>query len=447
MAVSITYNSQSLANQISRISFQRDKAQAVLSVEFAPAAGDVETVVAALKKWDKTLVISSGGWSQTYKLNDTSGAIGYVTCRTSVEKAGSVLDSSGRKRLRFTAIIELQSVDDDGFRDWSAICETDVQGRKTVTITGIVTGQGSTSAQDNFDTNIASIEGAFLTLYGGTYEQPVTLQEDVDRHNGRFRFTRVHAELLETVNQYSDPGGGLAENRDSDIRFVNWDIRRTRVLDRGRNHPHVSFYTVSWSAVLAKGKTGFTAQYDGALRALVIKRLKAQFGVSSKLVLRQDDVTYSSTRQSAGATWTARVVGGSTISYVETLRTPFKLADYDKVMSGNDFEVEPYSPGLIGEVIQKVEHITQDAAPPIPPAPVIAGLLADAKLVMLEMDPEWSSTNVGKAEGANNEVTAEAVDHTLKYTARFVIRKRPSVTDVESVPQGARGKPSKAVYG
>jgi hypothetical protein len=447
MAVSITYNSQALANQIGRLSFQRTKTQATLSVEFAPDASNVETVIAALQKWDKDLVISTTGWSQTFKLNDTSSAVAFVSCRTAVDKTGSVLDSSGRKRLRFTAILELQDVDDDGFMDWAASCEEDVQGRKTVTVTGLVTAKNSANAKTQFEADIATIEGAFLTLYGGTYEQPYTVHDGMDRYKGRFQFARVHTQLLETVNQYSDTGSGDVENLDTDIRFVSWGIRRTTVMERGNDDAHVSFYSIRWGAVLAAGKTGIISQYDAGIRALVIKRLRDQFGDTGKLVLRNDDVDYSSTDQSCSANWIARVVGGTTVSYSETIRMPLKLADYDKVMSGGDFDIEPYSPGMMGEIIQTVEHVSQDVVPPIPPAPLIGGLAIGAKLVLLELDPEWGSVNLGRDDGGDGtNSVATAIDYSLKCIARYAIRKPPGFTPIESVPQGARGKPSKAVY-
>lgn len=436
MAVSITYNSQSLANQIGRISFQRDKGQAVFSIEFAPASSDVESVITALKKWDKTLVISTANWSQTFKLNDNSGALAYVTCRTSVEKAGiSALDNTGRKRLRFTAIIELQSVDDDGFRDWSADCDTDAQGRKVVTVTGVVTGSGSTSAKDQFENNIAAIENAYLTLWGGTYEKPVTRVASVDRYTGRHVFSRTHVQLLE-VNNVKSSG---TESRDTDIIFPTFSIRRSTQLERGRAHPHVKFFAVRWSATFSVGKTGIISLWDTTIRALLVARINSQFGNSRSLVMVQDEIDYSSTEQSASGQWVVRAAGGDTVSYVEEIEAPFKVADYDQVMNGVDFNVEAYGAGIIMEIIQNVVHVQQGSAPPIPPAPIVSGLVAGAKLVLLEGTPKWGSTRRGVSSGSGGDTVDEVEDHTLTWKARYVVRKKPEGSPVPRPPSGAKG--------
>lgn len=436
MTVAITYNGQALDNQIGRISFQRDKAQASLSVEFAPDADQVEAVAAALKKWDKTLVIQTEEWSQTFKLNDNSGAIAYVACRTSVVKAGSVLDSNGRKRLRFTALMELQSVDDDGFRDWSASCEEDSQGRKVVTVTGVVTGSGSTSAKDQFESNIAAIEGAFLTLYGGTYEKPVTRIDDVDRYTGRYVFSRTHVQLLE-VNNIRSAG---SESRDAEIIFPQFSIRRSTQLDRGSDHAHVRHYTVTWNATFSVGKTGIIGLYDTTIRALLIARINSQFGNDSTLALLQDEIDYSSTAQAASGVWVVRAAGSSTLRYREEIEVVMKFADYDKVFDGQDLGIEAYSAGMTMEVIQTVEHVTQNTAPPIPPAPLIAGLAAGAALVLLEARPKWGDSRKGIATGDGTDQAAVVKDNQLTWVARYAVRKPPAATPITRQPAGAKGK-------
>jgi hypothetical protein len=429
VTVAITYNSQALTNQISRVSFQVDKAQAVFSCEFAPAASDVETAIVALKKWDKEFVISSTGWSQTFKLNNTSGAIAYVTCRTAVEKVGSVLDSRGRKRLRFTAIMELQSVDDAGFRDWAADCDTDAQGRKVITVQGVVTGSGATTAKANFESGIAAIEGAFITLYGGTYEKPVTKAIGLDRHTGRHHFSRTHVQLLEINNVRS----GGSETRDVDIIFPTFSIRRSKQLERGSGHAPVTLYAVRWSATLSVGKTGIIALYDTTIRALLIARINSQFMI-------QDDIDYSSSEQSVASTWVVRAAGSETIRYQEQLEAVGKVADYDQVMDGLDNSIEAYSAGMIIEIVQTVEHVTQNTAPPIPPAPIIGGLIAGAKLVLLEFHPKWSSIKRGISTGNGSDVAEEVSDTLLQWTARWVARKKPEGSPVVKQPSGARGK-------
>jgi hypothetical protein len=436
VSVSITYNGQALTNQISRVSFQVDKAQAVFSCEFAPDAGNVETAIVALKKWDKEFVISSIGWSQTFKLNSTASAIAYVTCRTAVEKASSVLDSRGRKRLRFTAIMELQSVDDAGFRDWAADCDTDAQGRKVITVQGVVTGSGATTAKANFESGIAAIEGAFITLYGGTYEKPVTKAIGLDRYTGRHAFSRTHVQLLEINNVRS----GGSETRDVDIIFPTFSIRRTTQLERGSNHPHVKLYAVRWSATLSVGKTGAIALHDSTIRAFLLARINSQFGNDRSLTLVQDDIDYSSSEQSVSSTWVVRAAGGDTIRYRERLKVPMKLADYDKVMDGMDATIEAYSAGMTIEVIQEVEHVTQNSVPPIPPAPMIGGMFAGAKLVLLEAVPDWGKSIAGISTGDGSDTAGEIEDRSLAWTARYAVRKAPESSPVVRQPAGAKGK-------
>lgn len=440
MSVTITYNGYALPIQLGKINFHREYARCTFSTEFAIAPSGVAAAMDTLKIWDQTFSIVTSNWSESFSITTNAVAI-----RSNVDKAGTTLDSRGRQRLRLTIIVELYAdrAGDSGFREWSASCDTNEQGRRVVTVEGVVTGTNGATAKANFDSGIATRENAFLTLYGGTYEAPATVHNGLDRNNNILHFRRTHAELLEVYNRTTSGG---TDQRNTDLLFVSWNIQRATVNERGSADPGVRYYRVSWGARLKSGVSSPISALETELVAIVIKRLKSQFSETGTLaIVGEDTINYTSTQQEAAASWVFRVAQSPTVSYREVLSAPFQLATTEKVMDGQDHTVEMHSAGALMEVHQDVTHVMEGALPPTPPPPVIAGDFAEGtELVLKSAVPSYTIDYIGRTLGHGDNASQQVVQHTLSWQAVWQVRKPPSNTPLRREVSGLKGDKGRA---
>ena len=241
MAVTITYNGYALPQQLGKVSFLRGEQAASFTAEFTLLTGGVEAAITSLRAWDKTFSIVAGSWTATFTLGSNS-----VRVRTTCEKVGGPMDNGARQRLRFTAIVELTTLETDGFRHYTVTCDTNEQGRKTIIIEGEVTGTGSSAtAKTAFDAGIAAIQATWVAIFTGTYESPRTVLRPIDRRGFILNFSRTIVELLDPNNRETSG----VESRDTTIIFPVFFVERSFELTRGFQGEPVQRYTINWTAM------------------------------------------------------------------------------------------------------------------------------------------------------------------------------------------------------
>lgn len=418
----IVYNGVTLTNPLGKVSFSDGERSLTFSADFAVTPATLDATVTSLSAWDKAFSITSGGWTKSFALNTGSVTNAMTAARTTVEKLGDALDSSGLKRLRFSVEIFRQSRDSAGFREYTVTGEITPQDNQIVTISGEVTAQGTTLAKAVFDAGITAIESFWMTggsaIFPATYEKVETTFQEIDRYAGRFRFNRVYTELFIAQNVIDE--GAPNNGRDPQIIFPRWSITRNKTFRRGRDGDSpVVAYNVRWSAQFAKAKSesGVITQFEDKVRVFVHDKLATIFGVSAdSLIFESDSIEYDRTQQTANANWVVSLAGTDTVSYVENVKINIKFLDSDKFTDGRDFTVQFKSPGARGRVEQSVTHVQRNSTPPLPAAPsVIISTEGETGLGLLETDQDYKQEFIDTDE----EVT-------LVYRALFEIASAPA---------------------
>src|SRR5690606_14297149 len=329
------------------------------TTNFSILASSLDSVLNTLEKPDKDLQVFGITYSVT-------GSATRIVSR--VSKRG--LDADGARQY-LTLVVEVVLKDDkagdNGLRDWTADLTTDEQGMKTITLSGRYTGtSGGSGALANFDANIATLESAVRSLYGGGTYFPARREiAEHDRFDNELRFQSIQVESLETVTAYS----GAGEVLDTGIMFSKWAHARRRNLVRGHSDTPAEFVTVSFECLFHRSFATSRADLETRIAALVIKRLKDQFGCDG-VVLESDDESFSSTNQSARATWTFRCDNGPQyITYDETVDDRLVYGSVEKITDGKPLTMVAFSPGAIMTLTQRVVAEYAQAAPGDPPPP------------------------------------------------------------------------------
>lgn len=446
MSVTITYNGYTIPLPLGKFTFRELKDSVQFSTAFAIDPADVATAISSLEVEDKafSIVTSLGGFSRSF-----TTATNAVALVVDVQKEGSGLDSQGLQRLRFSVNIEKQDLTrasgEDGFREYFVTADTSVVGLKTLRFDGVVTATGGTGAESNYDTNIDSIASAFKTAYGGVYEEPRDSKRFLRRDTDTIlQFTREYIQLAEEVNAL-DSGG--SESRDDEVHFTSWLIERDHTNEKGNDDPNVREYTVEWGASLNISKSFSVGLAEQTILGLIIKRLKSQFGESGIIPHQNNRVRFSSTNRTAGGTYRFRANQGDvTVRYVETIIEDYQFARGEKLLSGNDFEGQLWTPGISGKITQVVEHKQQGTPPDIPPAPVIAGGFPNGTLLVAESRQIVSGSSiVGREDVGIGSSTADVVDDYEKtFTTVWIIHTPPESVEIPTVT-GVKGDRARSV--
>lgn len=439
MAVSISYNSQSLSPQLGKVRFSEAYDRVTFSGQFAVAPGSLGGVLDALNKWDKALNITSAGFTRNYSISTNAVAI-----RTVAEKVGSALDSTGNFRVAFTAIVERRAdaSGDNGWREWSATCAETEQGVKVLTVSALVTADSGGQALANAEADIDTQAAGFMSLFSLTaaeLEEPTTTLQDLDRHNNIVRITKTWAELFEAVNQATD---GDTESRNANLVFTRWEIEEQVQEERGSAiDVPVRFYNLRWGCLFKKGFSLDSATIEGALLAIVVKRLLSQFGeVSDPVLVGSSAIRISSTLNSASASWTFRVAGAGLLFHSEVLELDMALTQFVKVHDGEDFTGEIVSAGAQGVIVQNVTVIEQDAPPGIPAAPLLAGFGEGLQLVLAHVNVQRASQTAGRTVGLAASSARSALDNSAVFRLTWHLRKQPQNSPLANRVTGVRGQ-------
>lgn len=435
MSVVITYNGYTLPIPLGKFTFRELKDSAQFSSEFAIDPANVSSAIDSLQPDDKafTILTTIGSFSRSFTL-----ATNAVALVVDVQKVGNALDSQGRQKLRFSVNIEKQDLTrasgEDGFREYFVTADTNVVGLKTVTFEGLVTAAGATGAESNFDTNIAGIESAFLTAFGGVYEDPDEqkrfLRRDLDT---LLSFRRIHVQLAEAVNSLD---AGDSETRDAQLHFTTWEITQETLNEKGNDDPNVREYSVTFGVLVNIAKTFDQTVAEQTILGLILKRLKSQFGEDGVIPIGTNQVRFSSTNRTAGGVYRFRANQGDvTVNFVETVILDVAFARGEKVLNGRDFEGQLWSPGLSGKITQIVLHKMQGTPPPVPPAPVLAGGFPDGTILVAETRQIVAgSTNVGRGDvGIGSNTGEQVVDYENTFTTVWIIHTPPQNIEIPTV--------------
>lgn len=439
----ITYNDVELPQQLRKLFISRTSKTLEFSSVHAVAPEDFKQFCEDFTVDDAPLTIESGAYTERFLLNDDDG--GAATPVTGVEAFVERLSerSDGEKMwlVRFTLRAKLQATG-NGVIDYNISWTQNDQGIYVLTITGEMSGMGSASALTTFETEISTIQEFAKELLGDLsdgdldntfFDEPSTFIE-LDKNTGQLRFSRSFNELADPANQYTG-----AEVRDSTIVFPVWGVTRVKTLRRGIDVPHLTQYLVRWQARLNKDKAqgSFISQYDGAIRALIVKRIKEIFSESDTLVLESDDIEYGRTGQTASGSW-AVTSNQEMVQYRETLRANVVVAESDKVLDNKDFTEAPYSPGARLEVTQTVVHIQRGTPPSVPPAPLVSFNGEALQMFLKEFTPEESSEIVGAETGGSGQLTGVATEYTLNWSAVYRAYAGPAADDFKKTIAGGR---------
>lgn len=438
----ITYNGVLLSNHIRKFTFTRTEEELVYSgIHAIPIdSDDIEAIMDSLRVDDATFHIDSTNYDEIFSLNSNTDTP-FTECRTIVEKLGERGDSENLMLIRFALRMRLQNFRTNKFRRYSFEWTENDQNLFTLRVTGNVTGDGSTSAYTQFLAGIGAIENIGKALLGDNddgnlsntlFDEPVT-DIRIDRHNGDLNFIRTFQQLPDPANRLL---GGV-ENRDVTIIFPSWLITRTKNLRRGINTPHLTVYSVQWTARMAqaKGQAATIQEYETQIQALVISRIKSIFSESDTFILESDEITYSPTGKTATGIW---VVSSNdpTVSFKENLISDVLFADSDPVADGKDFTEAPFSLGARLDMTQIVTHIQRGTPAGPPPAPLVSfnGVLLETFLRRIVVDEGNEIVGGEVGEGAN--VTGSITEFALNWRAEYRAFSRVAEDDFKRTVAG-----------
>lgn len=438
----ITYNGVALSNHIRKFNFTRTEEELVYSGIHAIPIGtdDLPAIMASLREDDKDFIIDTENYDETFSLNSAANTP-FTECRTIVEKLGERGDGEELMLIRFGIRLRFQSFQTNKFRRYEFDWSENEQNLFTLRVSGKVTGDGTTTAYDQFLAGIDAVENIGKALLGDNddgnlsntlFEKPVT-DIKIDRHNGDLEFTRTFQQLPDPANRLL---GGV-ENRDATIIFPNWLITRTKNLRRGINVPHLTTFAVQWTARVAqaKGQSATIVEYETEVQALIIKRIKDIFAEADTFILESDEITYSPTGKTATGIWLVSS-NDSTVLFKENIISDVQFADSDPVADGKDFTEAPFSIGARLDMTQIVTHIQRGTPPPPPPAPIVSfnGIPLDTFLRRL-VDDEGNEV-VGGVVGEGSHVTGSTGEFTLNWRAEYRAFSRTQEPDFKRTVAG-----------
>lgn len=400
---------------------------------------DIEAIMALLRQDDKDFIIDSPNYSETFKLNSGTDTP-YTSARTVVNK----ISETGAEKLiliEFSVTINLQSYRANKFRRIEYSYQQNDQDLYTLVVSGIVTGDGATTAFDMFTAGIEAVENLGKALIGDNddgnlsntlLDSPVT-DIVLDRENGELSFTRTFAQLPDPANTLV---GGV-ETRDDTIVFPLWDITRADPLRKGINLPHLTTFNVAWTARFkqSKGQGASIQQYETQVQALLIKRLKDIFSESDTLILEVNEIRYSGTGKAANGNWVV-TSKDTTVSYSENIQTNIVFADSDPVADGKDMTEAPHSTGARLTLIQIVNHIRRGTPPGTPPAPLVTFNGVAMRMFLKTIDTDEGNELVGKVVGEGANVTGQTTEYSLDWRSTYKAFSLPTDPDFKKSVTG-----------
>lgn len=417
MATTITYNEIELPQQLRKLNISRTANELEFASIHAVLPADFKNLCDELCQDNKSFTIVAGDYEETFLLgDDADGATPVTGIKSVFEKVGEKVDGAGLMLCRFLVRAKFQAASGNGVVDYNVSWTQNDQGVYVLTITGELTGVGTASALETFDAQISDLSDFAQGLFPDAFfDEPSTFGQ-IDKDTGNMKFSRSWNELADPSNTYD----GNTELRDATIIFPVWSVAKTRTTRRGLDETHLTEYAVKWQARLQKDKVETTviSQYEGEVRALIIKRIKSIFSESDTLILEDDTIEYGRSEQTANGTW--RVTSnGNLVSYGEVLAALVVVADSDKVLDGKNFTEAPFSPGVRLELTQVVKHVTRGSPPPVPAAPIVAFNGQQLSTFLREFTPEESHEIVGAETGAHGELTGQATEYTLNWRAVY----------------------------
>jgi len=420
----VIYNGFTLPNQHGKITFESDDDQMIrFTTNFSILATALASTLDTLKIPDQELTI----FGTAYNVTGTGLA---TRIKTRVIKRGLDADSN---RQYLTLVVEVTLKDDkpaaDGIRDWSSDRTVDEQGMKTITVQGRITATANgDSALTNYNSEIGGLEATVQALYGGGTYFPARREiTEHDKFDNELRFQSIIVESLETANVYT----GAAEAFDTGIMFSKWAHSRRRGLVRGHSDRVAEFVTVTFECLFDRAFATSRTDLETRIAGLVIKRLKEQF-LCSNVILESDDESFSSTNQSARATWTFRCDNGPQfITYDEVVSDVLIYGDASKITDGKPLTMATFSPGAMMQLTQRVTAEYAQASPGDPPPPSIAGI-AGAVLIPRTRSRDRGQTNHGTSNiGIGDQTGSQEVRHSLVYSKEWWV-VIPSPDDPDS---------------
>lgn len=442
----ITYNGIVLPEQIRKLYISRTQETLEFSsVHMVPRA-DFKQLCEDICQDNKSFEIEAGSYTEVFLLNDddNGNATPVTGIKAVLEKLAEPADGESNILVRFLVRANFQAPGGTGIQKYNISWTQNDQGIYVLTIEGDMTGIADADALATFDAQIETLENFAKALLGDNddgnlsntlFDEPSTFIQ-LNQNSGALHFTRSFNELADPANQYTS-----AEARDNTIIFPQWSVRRTKTLRKGLNVPHLTVFTVSWTARLNKDKSdaSFIAQHDAAIRSLVIRRIKTMFADGGALVLEDDNIDYSPTGKTASAIWTVSS-NSSMVSYKEVLRAVVTVADSDKVLDNEDFTEAPFSPGARLDLTQTVVHVQRGDPPPVPPAPLVSFAGKTLPMFLRSFSPEESHEFVGEETGSDIGSTIQATDYTLNWEANYRAMASSTFTggDRSQVAQGEK---------